>query len=71
MSNAIMSNAIEFIDAIASNMAEVKKPVAAIKDVLEDGEALMHLGVTDEDQELVETAHEIVCGWIDEGREFL
>lgn len=66
-----MSNAIEFINAIASNMCETEKQLVAVKDVLEDGEALMHLGVTDEDQEMVEAAHEIVCKWIEEGREFL
>lgn len=67
-----MSNAaIEFINAIGSNMEEVNKPLVSIKNVLEDGEALGYLGVTDEDQEMVEEANDIVSNWIKEGREFL
>lgn len=67
-----MSNAaIEFINVIGSNMEEVKKPLISIKNVLEDGEALSYLGVTDEDKEMVEEAHFIVSSWIEEGAEFL
>ena len=67
-----MSNAaIEFINAIASNMEEANKPLISIKNVLEDGEALVYLGVTDEDQEMVEEAHDTVSNWIEEGKEFL
>ena len=61
---------IEFINSIASNMPEVNKPLTTIRDVLEDGEALMYLGVTDENQDLVEEAHDIVSTWIRSGREF-
>ena len=67
-----MSNAaIELINVIGSNMEEVNKPLISIKNVLEDGEALGYLGVTDEDQEMVEEAHDIVSNWIKEGKEFL
>lgn len=67
-----MSNAaIEFINAIASNMEEANKPLISIKDALEDAEALDYLGVTDEDQEMVEEAHDIICNWIKEGKEFI
>ena len=66
-----MNNAaIEFINSIASNMPEVNKPLTTIKDILEDGEALMYLGVTDENQDMVEEAHDIVSTWIESGREF-
>ena len=57
----------DFIEAIASNMAEVKKPLAAIRDVLEDDEALLHLGITDEDQEMVEEAHDMISRFIKRG----
>ena len=64
------SAALEFIAAIASNMSELThKPMTDIKNVLEDGEALMNLGATDEDQEMVEEAHYIVCQWIEAGHE--
>lgn len=66
-----MNAARQFIEAIASNMAEVKKPLTGIRDTLEDGEALAYLGATDEDQELVEEAHDMVCGWIASGLETL
>ena len=67
-----MSNAaIEFINVIGSNMEEVNKPLISIKNALEDGEALGYLGVTDEDQGMVEEAHDIVSNWIKEGKEFL
>lgn len=67
-----MSNAaIEFINVIGSNMEEVKKPLISIKNVLEDGEALGYLGVTDEDQKMVEEAHDIISKWIKEGKKFL
>lgn len=65
------NSAVEFINSIASNMPEAIKPLVTIKDVLEDGEALAYLGVTDEDQDLVEEAHNIVSTWIESGREFL
>lgn len=66
-----MTEARQFIEAIASNMKEVKKPLASIRNVLEDGEALAYLGVTDEDQEMVEEAHDMVSGWIKAGLETL
>lgn len=59
-----MNDARQFIEVLASNMLEVNKPLNSIKAVLEDGEALMHLGATDEDQEIVEEAHDLVCRWI-------
>lgn len=63
-----MSAATQFIAAIASNMSDVEKPLADIRAVLEDGEALMHLGVTDEDQEMVEEAHALVSEWMRAGQ---
>lgn len=67
-----MSNAaIEFINVIASNLVEVNKPLYTILYFLEDGAVLEMLGVTDEDQEMVEEAHGIVSDWIEDGREFL
>lgn len=62
-----MNAARQFIEAIASNMTEVKKPLKAIRDTLEDGEALLHLGATDDDQEMVEEAHDMVTQWMDAG----
>lgn len=66
-----MNEARQFIEAIASNMAEVKKPLVSILQVLEDGEALSCLGATDEDQEMIEEAHDMVRGWISAGLETL
>ena len=66
-----MSNAIQFIEAIASNMSEVNKPLASILAVLEDGEALAGLGATDEDQVLIEEAHSIVSDKIAAGQLYL
>ena len=64
-----MKNAsFEFIEAIASNMPEVHKPLRAILEALEDGEALDYLGVTDEDLDMVEEAHAMVSDWIKDGR---
>jgi hypothetical protein len=62
-----MNAARQFIEAIASNMAELKKPLKAICDTLEDGEALEYLGATDEDQEMIEEAHDMVSAWISAG----
>lgn len=62
-----MNEARQFIEAIASNMLELKKPLAGIRNVLEDGEALNYLGATDEDQEMIEEAHAMITGWIDAG----
>ena len=42
-----------------------------IRNVLEDGEALAHLGVTDEDQSLVENAYHTVYDWIMLGKTYL
>ena len=39
-------------------------PLATIKSVLEDGQALAALGADDDDQEAVEDAHETVCSWM-------
>ena len=60
--------ALSFIEAIASNMPEVNKPLRAILDALEDGEALAYLGVSDEDLSLVEEAHAMVSDWIKDGK---
>lgn len=60
--------AFDFITAIASNMPEVNKPLCAILEALEDGEALAYLGVTDEDLDMVEEAHAMVSDWIKDGK---
>lgn len=63
---------LDFIKAIASNMAEVNKPLQAILDALEDGEALAYLGVTDDDDlDMVEDAHALVSDWIKDGKRIL
>ena len=62
------TDALRFIDAIASNMTETKKPLREILAVLEDGSALFWLGVDDEDQPMVEDAHSIVSDWLDAGK---
>lgn len=61
----------QFIDTIASNMPEVNKNLIDILCVLEDGEALMRMGATDDDQEAIECAYALVNEWIDAGNEFL
>lgn len=63
----IMNAARQFIESIASNMTEVKKPLKAIRDTLEDGEALAYFGATDDDQSMVEEAHDMVTQWLDTG----
>lgn len=62
-----MNAARQFIEAIGSNMTEMKKPLVDIRNTLEDGEALAYLGATDDDQEMVEEAHSLVTGWIAAG----
>ena len=60
--------AFDFIKVIAGNMTEEIKQLRAILDVLEDGEALAYLGVTDEDLDMVEEAHAMVSDWIKDGK---
>lgn len=57
------AKAIDFINAIASNMTETKIHLSDILAVLEDGEALATLGADDSDTEMVEMAHAIVTEW--------
>ena len=52
-----MKTAQDIIDLIKEAGAE---DVQAIRATLEDGAALLSLGITDEDQEAVEVAHELV-----------
>ena len=63
--------AFDFIKAIASNMPEVNKPLWAILEALEDGEALDYLGVSDDDLDMVEEAHAMVSDWIKDGKRLL
>jgi len=48
----------DIIDTIKAAGADTAK---AIRDVLEDGQALAELGITDDDQEAVEEAHALVA----------
>lgn len=61
------ADALQFIEAIASNLEEVKKPLSRILAALEDGGALSYMGATDDDQEMIEEAHDMVSSWIDRG----
>ena len=67
---AIRNNrtAFDFIKVIAGTMTGEIKQLRAILDVLEDGEALAYLGVTDEDLDMVEEAHAMVSDWIKDGK---
>ena len=59
----IMENrTFDFIKAIASDMPGEIKQLRAILDVLEDGETLAYLGVSDEE------AHAMVSDWIKDGK---
>ena len=60
--------AFDFIKVIAGTMTGEIKQLRAILDVLEDGEALANLGVSDEDQWLVVEAHAMVSDWIKDGK---
>lgn len=66
----IEQNALEFIAAIASNMTEQRILLSDIADVLNDGEALYHLGATDEDQPMVEHAYALVSELISSGKKY-
>lgn len=61
------SPAEQFIESIASDITEARKPLNAILATLEDGEALAYLGATDDDQELIEGSHALVSQWIESG----
>ena len=63
--------AFDFIKVIAGTMTDEIKQLRAILDVLEDGEALAYLGVTDEDLDMVEEAHAMVSDWIKDGKSLL
>ena len=60
--------AFDFIKVIAGNMDEHPEPLCSILDVLEDGETLAYLGVSDEDLSRVEEAHAMVSDWIKDGK---
>lgn len=66
----IEKNALEFIAAIASNMTDQPILLSDIADVLADGEALSHLGATDDDQPMVEHAHSLVSDLIQSGKKY-
>lgn len=53
-----MKTAQDIIQIIRDAGAE---DAQAIRDTLEDGATLMALGITDEDQEAVELAHDLVA----------
>ena len=66
-----MNQAIIFIQAIGQELTEMNPLLQDILYVLEDGDAMERMGVTDDDQELVEEAHSWVQSWIDEGKQYL
>lgn len=66
----IEKNALEFIAAIASNMPEQNILLSDIVDVLTDGEALFHLGATDDHQPMVEHAYALVSELINSGKKY-
>ena len=66
--NNMDNAAFNFIKVIAGTMTGEIKQLRAILDVLEDGETLAHLGVSDEDILLVEEAHAMVSDWIKDGK---
>ena len=66
----IDQNAREFIGAIASNMPERRILLSDIANVLTDGEALLYLGATDEDQPMVEHAYALVSDLIQSGKKY-
>lgn len=63
-------NALEFINAIASNMPERNILLSDIADTLTDGEALAYLGATDEHQPMIECAHSLVLELINSGKKY-
>jgi len=66
----IEKNALEFIAAIASNMTDQPILLSGIADVLADGEALLYLGATDDDQPMIEHAHALVSELIKSGKKY-
>ena len=60
--------AFDFIKVIAGNLDEENAPLCSILDVLEDGETLAYLGVSDEDLDMVEEAHAMVSDWVKDGK---
>lgn len=66
----IEQHALEFIGAIASNMPERRILLSDIANVLTDGETLYNLGVTDEDQPMVEHAYALVVELIQSGKKY-
>lgn len=66
----IEQHAREFIGAIASNMPEQRILLSDIANALTDGEALFHLGATDEDQPMVEHAYALVSELISSGKKY-
>ena len=51
-------------------MPEQRILLSDIADVLTDGEALSHLGATDDDQPMVEHAHSLVSDLIQSGKKY-
>lgn len=59
--------ALDLINAIAEEMTLGAPDLSHIRNVTEDGEALAELGLSDEDQEMVEEAHWMLTEWMDKG----
>lgn len=66
----IEQTALEFIGAIASNIPDKRILLSDIAHVLTDGEALIYLGATDEDQPMIECAHSLVLELIKSGKKY-
>lgn len=66
----IEQKALEFIGAIASNMTDQRILLTDIVNVLTDGEALSHLGATNDDQAMIEHAYSLVSELINSGKKY-
>lgn len=61
-------NALDIIKAISQ---QADGDLTSIRAALEDGAALAAMGVTDDDKEAVESAHDTVTGWLKSGNQTL
>ena len=65
-----MEKALNIIHLIASEISDQHIFLSDIADVLADGEALRHLGISDDDQTAVECASALVLELIQSGKKY-